>query len=40
MGSRSEQIVAGQTYTFKAYSEQGCPPARTIATATFTTPTS
>ena len=33
-------LTAGHTYTFKAYSEQGCPPAKTVATATFTTPTS
>ena len=33
-------LAAGQTYTFKAYPQQGCPPAKTIATVTFTTPTS
>ena len=33
-------LAAGQTYTFKAYPEQGCSPAKTIASVTFTTPTS
>ena len=33
-------LAAGQTYTFKAYPEYGCPPAQAIGAATFTTSSS